>query len=409
MRYVLAAVGCAALLAGCAPEEMTIETMDDLGGWKPVTWGLKESPAEVTLELDTSAAEGKGALRVIGHAGSIYTLGSKYVQATPLWNGYDGLAFKVKGDGSENFGCVRVRSKEFNNSWIGTFPLTDENWHEVRLAWGDFTPAGGNPELASANGAMPSDLDNVAFGKSWTFDPQHTKPEIVMSVDDLRLVRPLKASRRRVSIDTFPPVPAVVAAMQAGRDVTILALGDSITAEPGDRAAYPRQIARMLRKRYANDRITVVNAAIGGSTTQKARQWMLRDVAGIQADLVTIMFGFNEQPSSSDVEGSTDKWIERMVTYLEEVAALMDSPPACVILATIPGRDQHWRTLDPYAAAVRKLAEDKRNIAVADVSAHFKAMGKSQYAAYMGDEAHPNKRGQAEMAKVVFEAIVNAR
>jgi lysophospholipase L1-like esterase len=149
----------------------------------------------------------------------------------------------------------------------------------------------------------------------------------------------------------------------------------------------------------------VVNAAIGGSTTGKGRQWMLRDVAGVRADLVTIMFGYNEQPSAGDVAGSSREWMGRMVTYLEEVAGTMDRPPACVMLATIPGRDEHWQTLDPYAQAVRDFAAGHPNVTVADVNAHFKAMGKEAYQPLMGDEAHPNDAGQMEMAKVVFEAM----
>jgi len=382
--------------------------MDDPAEWKPVTWGLMESPSEVTLELDRDAKQGSGALRVIGHQGSIYTMASRDVRADDSWNDYDGLAFWVKGDGSDNFACVRLRSRQWNNSWVGTFPLRNADWHEVKLAWGDMTATGSNPELGAKKGFMPGNLDNVAFGKSWNIDPQHKKPRVVLSLDNVRLVRGLKSGRRRVSIDKFPPVSEVLARMKAGQTVTILSLGDSITAEPGDRMSYPRQAAEKLRHHYGNGHITSVNAAIGGSTTAKARQWLKRDVDGLQADLVTIMFGYNEMPSSENIPGSTARWIGRMVTYLEEVAGVMEHPPACVILATIPGRDKNWEKLDPYAQAVRELVRDHPNLTVADVNAHFKAIGKAGYFGLMGDEAHPNDLGQSEMAEVVFEAILRA-
>jgi lysophospholipase L1-like esterase len=395
-------------IIGCQRHgQMRILSMDDAPRWKPVTWGLAESPTEVTIVSDADAVEGGGAVKVVGHAGSIYTMASRDVRGGEDWNGYDGLAFYVKGDGSEYWGVVRLGAGDWNNAWVGTFPLADATWHEVKLAWADLTPVGSNPDLGSADGARPSDIDNFAFGKSWSIDPQHRMPELAFSIADVRLVKGVRGTRRRTPIDEFPPVAGVVARMKAGEPVTILALGDSITARPDKDVSYPDEVGRMLRRRFGNDNIRVVNAGIGGSTTGKGRQWMLRDVAGVRADLVTIMFGYNEQPSASDPQGSTRWWMGQMVTYIEEVAGTMDSPPACAMLTTIPGRDKDWTTLDPYAQGVRDFAAAHPNVTVADASAHFKAMGKPAYAAFMGDEAHPNDAGQAEIAKVVFEAIAS--
>ena len=90
---------------------------------------------------------------------------------------------------------------------------------------------------------------------------------------------------------------------------------------------------------------------------------------------------------------------------MEEAAALMDRAPACLLLATIPGRDKHWGSLDVYAEAVRQVGREHPNIALADVNRHFKGLGKEAYADLMADEAHPNRTGQEHMARVVFEAI----
>ena len=162
----------------------------------------------------------------------------------------------------------------------------------------------------------------------------------------------------------------------------------------------------MLKKHYGYDGITVVSAAIGGSTTSKGRQWLHRDVRGIEADLVTVMFGYNEKATKPEErEMRTKSFVANLVLYLEEVAGVMKRPPACVVLATIPGNGEHWETLDCYAEGVRALGKAHPNLTVADVNGHFKQMGFDRFKTLMADGAHPNVQGQREMAKVVFEAI----
>ena len=87
----------------------------------------------------------------------------------------------------------------------------------------------------------------------------------------------------------------------------------------------------------------------------------------------------------------------------------MKRAPALVLLATIPGRGKHWETLDCYAEGVRELGRKHKNLTIADVNAHFKAMGREKFETLMADGAHPNRNGQREMARVVFEAIAGER
>lgn len=195
--------------------------------------------------------------------------------------------------------------------------------------------------------------------------------------------------------------------------VRVLALGDSITwgtNAGGNSGAYPHHLEGMLRRHYGNEKIEVMSAAIGGSTTSKGRQWIMRDVRGSPADLVTVMFGYNEKTEKpEDRPRRSRAFVANLVTYVEEVAALMDSPPAAVFIATVPGRSKHWETLDCYAEAVRGLAKRHPNVTVADANGRFKAMGRESYARLMSDEAHPNREGQRELARVVFEAIAGEK
>ena len=72
--------------------------------------------------------------------------------AVATWNRFDGLAFQVKGDGSANFGCIRLQAGSYDKAWVGNFPLQNPAWHEVETAWKDFVPAG----LGVGNSATPT-------------------------------------------------------------------------------------------------------------------------------------------------------------------------------------------------------------------------------------------------------------
>jgi len=200
--------------------------------------------------------------------------------------------------------------------------------------------------------------------------------------------------------------------MKAGKPVTILALGDSITwgtSAGGNKNAYPALLGEMLRQHCGNDRIKIVSAAIGGATTAKGRQWLNRDVRGTEADLITIMYGFNEMARKPEDRGKMTKaFTANLINYAEEVAGVMKKAPACVLLATVPGGDKHWESLDCYAEGVRGLGKTYPNVTVADVNAHFKKIGAEKSKTLMADVAHPNVKGQQEMAKVVFKAITGA-
>ena len=126
---------------------------------------------------------------------------------------------------------------------------------------------------------------------------------------------------------------------------------------------------------------------------------------------MTVMFGFNEMPAPTDTDkaASAKAFAANMLTYVQEAAGMMKAPPACVFIATIPGRQKHWETLDAFAQAVRDLGKAHANVAVADASAHFKSLGQEAYAKLMGDEAHPNASGQQEIADVLFETLTGQK
>jgi lysophospholipase L1-like esterase/SAM-dependent methyltransferase len=431
VRRVVTFLCIMVLSAVCAAQEArVVDSFGDLSAWKTTAGEDK-----VTTSPGPATPTGAPSLTVTVKEGVIFALAYRQFTPDADWNRFDGLAFRVKGDGSENWGSIRLQLGNYNRGYLGSLPLRDTEWHEVKLAWGDFVPASYDlPDLGSADepapaedspaasgeaapaaeparlagGAKPGNIDLIGFGNSWNFTTAHKTPGVTFSVADLRLMTGVKAARPRVAIEALPPLDEARRKLQAGEPVVILALGDSITWGTnvgGNANAYPARLARMLTEHYKNEHVTVVSRAIGGSTTAKGRQWLKRDVAGVQADLVTVMFGYNEMPPAENPEGSAKRWVRNLLTYVEEVAGGMKEPPACILLASIPGRDKAWDRLDAYAEAVREAGRQYPNLAVADVNRHFKEMGKEAYASLMTDEAHPNQAGQEEMAKVLFQTI----
>jgi len=400
----IAAVVCVAVSACVAEESKTIDSMDD-----PALWKTNQQD-RITFSADPAPKVGQGALHLDSQVATTFAIVYRLLEPDAGWDDYDGFAFWVKGDGSKHFGCMRIQAGAWGRAWLGNFPLKDTEWHEVKLAWKDLTPSdAATPELGDAEGFKPGNINLVAFGKSWNFSTRHERPKLAFSIDELRLVKGIKSNRPRRKIASFPPLATVVRKMKAGDAVTILALGDSLTwgtSAGGNSFAYPAVLGDMLRKHYRNDKISIVNRAIGGSTTAKGRQWLNRDVRGVEADLITILFGFNEMARKPEDRASRTKAFTRnIVNYAEEVAGVMKRAPACLVIATVPGRRSHWETLDCYAEGLRELGRKHPNLAVADANAYFKAMGQEKYASLMADEAHPGKQGQREMAKVLFRTI----
>ncbi len=404
--WIVTVVMILAASLALAAEEKLFDAMDDASAWK---WGKKKPAISVTQETVGNVS----AITVKVNEGKNFAIALRTFAPDKSWDSFDGMVLRVRGDGSRNFGCIRMQCGGWTKGYVANFPLADTNWHDVKMAWSDFVPATHSvPALGSATGYKPSNVNLFALGKSWNFNTSHKSPAITFSVDSIKLVKGIKGSRKRVTLAKLPRVSLVVAKMKAGKPVTLLALGDSITwgtSAGGNANAYPKLVADRLRAHFKNSKITVLSAAIGGSTTAKGRQWMMRDVVDKQVDLVTAMFGYNEKCGKpEDRAKRTAEFTANLAIYVEEVAGLMDSPPAAVFLATVPGRQTHWETLDCYAEGIRKLKTKHRNITVADVGAHMKALGKEKYRRFMADEAHPNAEGHKQIAKVVFEAIIGA-
>jgi acyl-CoA thioesterase-1 len=85
-----------------------------------------------------------------------------------------------------------------------------------------------------------------------------------------------------------------VADLKEGCNVTIVALGDSITAGFAVRRGFPSFWREMLQQKYPEARLELINSGISGDTTLDGLARLDWAVLSYEPDLVTINFGIND-------------------------------------------------------------------------------------------------------------------
>ena len=193
------------------------------------------------------------------------------------------------------------------------------------------------------------------------------------------------------------PLAATATAGGAGTDITVVALGDSLTAgyglEPDD--IFPVRLERSLRARGI--RVRVVNAGISGDTTAGglARlDWSLAD----RPDLMVVQLGGNDAL----------RGIEPAVTRanLDTIIAHIRAAGVAVVLA---GMHAPPNMGDRYAAEFNAIFPDLARAHGVTLYPFFLDGVAARPEYNQGDGIHPNRRGVEiiveRFAPVLAEAI----
>jgi len=154
-------------------------------------------------------------------------------------------------------------------------------------------------------------------------------------------------------------LPNLAQAIDAAGSVKIVALGSSTTAGEGGIVAYPYRLEAILRDKYANHRIDVLNRGVGGEEAPKERKRIDRDVIAEKPRLVIWQMGTNAVwQSKEDDPPSLD---ETILALRQGIRRLRDERSIDIIL------------MDPqYVPAMltqaTQDATDRMVSAIADVS-----------------------------------------
>ena len=347
-----------------------------------------------------SAAVGDGAMCVQFPGSVSRDLPKRPFGRRRAWDQSGGLSFWIKGDGSDLYGALSVHGWRSSMSYSCYFPLKDTNWHRVTVAWEQFVPERHFTPIGSADGLAPSGIESITLGDRWTKHHNNQPlPTFVYSIDQIRiekdLTNPAPAPKLR-------PLDDVLAKLKARKPVHIVCLGDSITfgAKLPDppQQRFCVQLQAMLRQQLGYDDIRIESRAVGGSRLSHARAWVQRDLAGPAPDLVTILYGHNDKKTYPP-----DYFKYALGDYLDRIARQTDGKTAVLLLTTLPGNGSSYHLLDDFAQAVRDVA-DVRGVALCDLHRVFQDAGSSDTVdAYFVDEAHPNEKGHALIARAIAD------
>jgi lysophospholipase L1-like esterase len=390
MKYCLptAFLVLAVLTPARAADGPVIDTMDAVHFHAPAGKGKAELvPGKSGKAVRFSFAAGGGAFF------------TRPVHATPDWDSAAGISFWLKGDGSDHFGGLElIYDEDYAVRYDYAFPLKSTRWTKVVIPWRDLVPVLPGPKckpLGPRTGNKPSKITGLWLGKWWYWG---TYPAVSFTVDEIRLEPKIDFDTR----DYRPkgaPLARVLAKLKAGRPVTIVTMGDSLTDYhhwANRQTSWPRLLKEQLEKRYKS-RVTIINPAIGGTQLRQNLVLVPRWLAQApQPDLVTVCFGFNDWDAGMrgrQFRESYDDAVDRIRRATKGHADVL-------ILTTAPAASR-WGVMAELSEACRAAARD-RNAGLADIEKRFLEAGKrDKERLYVDDRTHLSPAGHALVAETV--------
>jgi lysophospholipase L1-like esterase len=357
-------------------------------------------------KVSAEVVEGKvgKALRIRFEAGASGAFVMTPIQGAPSWDQAAGFSFWVKGDGSKGFGALQfIWNEDYAVRYDVAFPVDSTEWRKIVVAWRDLVPAMPPPQarfLDPRTGNPPSKLSALWFGKWWYW---RDYPAHGYAIDELRL-------EPSIPLDTDPYLPAgaplarVQAKIKAGRPVTIVTMGDSLTDYrhwANKPVNWPGLLAKKLKEAHRVD-ATVVNPAIGGTELRQNLVLIPRWIAEApEPDLVTICFGANDW--NSGMRGAMFE--ESMREAVDRVRRATKGKADVLVLTTVPSVEL-WTERAELGEACRKAATARRG-GLADLERTFHALGKEDPASlFCSDKVHLGPKGHEAVAEAVLDAIL---
>ena len=315
---------------------------------------------------------------------------------------YTGIAFKVKGDGSDEWGVITVQAGPLNSGKV-YFPLKNTEAVEYRVAFSDMAPTGGSTVLPAEKYAA-KDITEFKVGDRWKIGQNnYPRKPFSFEISDLRLIDDIQGT---FVPGKFRPAPidGVIAKMKAKQPVLILCVGDSITAGTSlrdrEKDRYATVLQALLRKEYGYDGITVRSVAVGGSQTHDSIAWLDRDLAQGKPDAATLLTGYNNRSSGQRKE----VYAEQITRWIELFAMKTDGKAAVVLIPTVQGVPRFFSQQD-MAEAIYEIGK-QYGLPVAPIDKKIAEIGPVEYKkTYLADSIHPNPEGHKLFAEVLLNCF----
>jgi lysophospholipase L1-like esterase len=398
MARIAAASLLLASFCAAAPvqDALLIHSMDDLRVQNPKEKGRAE------------VAEGKvgKAVKFSFDDGCQTAFCMTSIRPTPEWDKAAGFSFWVKGDGSKRFGGLQfIWNEDYAARYDLMFPIDGTDWKKIVVAWRDLVPALPSPAskfIDPKTGNAPSKLNALWFGKWWywrdygahsyTIDEMRLEPTIPL---DANLYAPAGA-----------PLERTLAKLKAGKPVTIVTMGDSLTDYKhwaNREVNWPTILTKKIKDKYKSD-VKIVNPAIGGTQLRQGLvlmpRWLLE---APEPDLVTVCYGGNDWESGMRGE----MFRETVRETVDRVRRATRGKSDVLVLTTVPGLEQ-WTTYKELGEACRASAAE-RKAGLGDVEKVFHATPQDQREKlYCTDKVHLGANGHDAFAATVLSSLESA-
>ena len=193
------------------------------------------------------------------------------------------------------------------------------------------------------------------------------------------------------------PVAGTLAKLRAGKPVTIVCWGDSVTVG-GDASApekrYVDLFATRLRKRFPNGEIKVINAGIGGTSTNGRLKAYPKEVLAHKPDVITVEF-VNDM--GMPVDRLRANWKNAIAQARKVGAEFVVITPHYVMPLWMGKKYSRGPEIRANCIALRKLAAEE-GVGLADAARRWELLefaGIPYEILLMNGINHPDDRGHA--------------
>ena len=399
------ALTLALTLPALAAEGPLIDSMDDLSSF---------NPAKEKGRLESVDGKVGKAIKFSfdNECSGIFFMGK--VRANAEWDKAAGISFWVKGDGSGHCGGLQfIFNEDYAVRYTGIFPIDSTEWKKVVIPWRDLIPVmnvpGSKPlDPKDSKGANPpSKLSGVWFGKWWFWKDYAAHS---YAIDELRLEPTIELDNNEFK-PAGDPLARVQAKLKAGKPVTIVTMGDSLTDyshNSNQVTNWPTMLKQKLKEKYKFE-VTIVNPAIGGTELRQNALLIPRWAKTCpEPDLVTINFGGNDYNSmtGANMDGAARgaMFYDTYKDAIDRVRRATKGKADVLVLTPIPGVER-WKEYAELVEASKKAGKEK-SAGIADTDAAFHEAGKdNKERLFASDKIHLGAPGQETVANTVIAAI----
>jgi acyl-CoA thioesterase-1 len=190
--------------------------------------------------------------------------------------------------------------------------------------------------------------------------------------------------------------------LKKGEDLTIIALGDSLTQGWLVRKGYLDFIAEMLEKKYLHNNFTIINRGVPGDTAEGGLYRLKHDVIDMNPDLIFIQFGLND----AYLGISPERFKNTVCAIIDELEA--EIAAEMLLITSVPiMREEEDIMAGRFYDRLEWISEEK-GLPIARVHTYWKkkiSEGIDFRKLVQADQVHPTVEGYRLMAEAIMEVL----